>query len=152
MAMAAINGLSGIYTMKGCDQPLTVRFFDPKRPRVESRGVALHLGAQVLVLDSNHRDLGGLQTMNSLVAYLNSLGIGQKLKSLFLGNNKLTGILPAQKSTPLLNIFPSFKDLSEKKKKKTSTTVAPKFPRKLAAFWAAKWVNFIQHPLSYHQQ
>ncbi|KAL7198108.1 hypothetical protein ACSBR2_020597 [Camellia fascicularis] len=42
-------------------------------------------------------------------------------------------------------------DLSEKKKK-TSTTVAPKFPRKLAAFWAAKWVNFIQHPLSYHQQ
>ncbi|KAI8010935.1 Flowering time control protein FCA [Camellia lanceoleosa] len=39
MAMAAINGLSGIYTMKGCDQPLTVRFADPKRPRAgESRG------------------------------------------------------------------------------------------------------------------
>ncbi|XP_028120718.1 flowering time control protein FCA-like isoform X1 [Camellia sinensis] len=33
MAMAAINALNGIYTMKGCDQPLIVRFADPKRPR-----------------------------------------------------------------------------------------------------------------------
>ncbi|RVW71591.1 Flowering time control protein FCA [Vitis vinifera] len=39
MAMAAINALNGIYTMRGCDQPLTVRFADPKRPRPgESRG------------------------------------------------------------------------------------------------------------------
>ncbi|KAH9304155.1 hypothetical protein KI387_008559, partial [Taxus chinensis] len=34
MAMAAMNGLSGKYTMKGCDQPLTVRFADPKRPKL----------------------------------------------------------------------------------------------------------------------
>ncbi|KAA8527351.1 hypothetical protein F0562_034934 [Nyssa sinensis] len=33
MAMAAINALNGSYTMRGCDQPLTVRFADPKRPR-----------------------------------------------------------------------------------------------------------------------
>lgn len=33
MANAAVNALSGIFTMKGCDQPLTVRFADPKRPR-----------------------------------------------------------------------------------------------------------------------
>ncbi|KAI4344765.1 hypothetical protein L6164_011956 [Bauhinia variegata] len=33
MALAAINALNGIYTMRGCDQPLTVRFADPKRPR-----------------------------------------------------------------------------------------------------------------------
>ncbi|XP_059632819.1 flowering time control protein FCA isoform X2 [Cornus florida] len=33
MAMAAINALNGIYIMRGCDQPLTVRFADPKRPR-----------------------------------------------------------------------------------------------------------------------
>ncbi|KAK1592305.1 hypothetical protein Q3G72_022802 [Acer saccharum] len=33
MALAAINALNGIYTMEGCDQPLTVRFADPKRPR-----------------------------------------------------------------------------------------------------------------------
>ncbi|ONI27974.1 hypothetical protein PRUPE_1G114600 [Prunus persica] len=33
MALAAINGLNGRYTMRGCDQPLTVRFADPKRPR-----------------------------------------------------------------------------------------------------------------------
>ncbi|XP_017222657.1 flowering time control protein FCA isoform X1 [Daucus carota subsp. sativus] len=32
-AMAAINSLSGSYIMRGCDQPLTVRFADPKRPR-----------------------------------------------------------------------------------------------------------------------
>ncbi|KAI8018555.1 Flowering time control protein FCA [Camellia lanceoleosa] len=32
------------------------------------------------------------------------IGNWSKLKSLFLGNNKLTGILPAQKSTPLLNM------------------------------------------------
>ncbi|KAM6555039.1 hypothetical protein CsatB_015801 [Cannabis sativa] len=33
MALAAINALNGTYTMRGCDQPLTVRFADPKRPR-----------------------------------------------------------------------------------------------------------------------
>ncbi|CAL1397468.1 unnamed protein product [Linum trigynum] len=33
MAMAAINALNGIYTMRGCNQPLTVRFADPKRPK-----------------------------------------------------------------------------------------------------------------------
>ncbi|KAM3707942.1 hypothetical protein ACB098_02G063800 [Castanea mollissima] len=39
MAMAAINALNGIYTMRGCEQPLTVRFADPKRPRPgDSRG------------------------------------------------------------------------------------------------------------------
>ncbi|XP_021691589.2 flowering time control protein FCA isoform X2 [Hevea brasiliensis] len=39
MALAAINALNGIYRMRGCDQPLTVRFADPKRPRPgDSRG------------------------------------------------------------------------------------------------------------------
>ncbi|XP_038995834.1 flowering time control protein FCA-like isoform X2 [Hibiscus syriacus] len=33
MAQAAIRGLNGIFTMKGCDQPLIVRFANPKRPR-----------------------------------------------------------------------------------------------------------------------
>ncbi|XP_071701536.1 flowering time control protein FCA isoform X2 [Rutidosis leptorrhynchoides] len=38
-AMAAINALNGIYTMRGCEQPLIVRFADPKRPRPgETRG------------------------------------------------------------------------------------------------------------------
>ncbi|CAN8231841.1 unnamed protein product [Cochlearia groenlandica] len=32
-AMAAINSLNGTYTMKGCNQPLIVRFADPKRPK-----------------------------------------------------------------------------------------------------------------------
>ncbi|KAL1334958.1 flowering time control protein FCA isoform X1 [Arachis hypogaea] len=42
MALAAINALNGIYTMRGCDQPLIVRFADPKRPRQgDSRGPAL---------------------------------------------------------------------------------------------------------------
>ncbi|KAJ1403061.1 WW domain [Sesbania bispinosa] len=41
MALAAINALNGIYTMRGCEQPLIVRFADPKRPRQgESRGSA----------------------------------------------------------------------------------------------------------------
>ncbi|XP_062174448.1 flowering time control protein FCA isoform X2 [Alnus glutinosa] len=39
MAVAAINALNGIFTMRGCDKPLTVRFADPKRPRPgDSRG------------------------------------------------------------------------------------------------------------------
>ncbi|KAL5541499.1 hypothetical protein UlMin_009209 [Ulmus minor] len=39
MALAAINALNGCYTMRGCDQPLTVRFADPKKPRSgDSRG------------------------------------------------------------------------------------------------------------------
>ncbi|CAL5431143.1 unnamed protein product [Camellia sinensis] len=47
MAMAAINVLNGIYTMKGCDQPLIVRFADPKRPRAgDPRGLVLHLGSR----------------------------------------------------------------------------------------------------------
>ncbi|KAL7104775.1 hypothetical protein ACP275_07G003500 [Erythranthe tilingii] len=33
MAQAAINALNGTYTMGGCDQPLSVRFADPKRPK-----------------------------------------------------------------------------------------------------------------------
>ncbi|KAJ8634980.1 hypothetical protein MRB53_009247 [Persea americana] len=38
MAEAAIRALNGTYLMRGCDQPLTVRFADPKRPRAgESR-------------------------------------------------------------------------------------------------------------------
>ncbi|KAL9237487.1 hypothetical protein vseg_012028 [Gypsophila vaccaria] len=32
-ATAAVNAMNGIYIMRGCDQPLTVRFADPKRPR-----------------------------------------------------------------------------------------------------------------------
>ncbi|KAF6176793.1 hypothetical protein GIB67_025843 [Kingdonia uniflora] len=37
MAMSAINALNGTYLMRGCDQPLSVRFADPKRPRGDSR-------------------------------------------------------------------------------------------------------------------
>ncbi|TYH10085.1 hypothetical protein ES288_A07G150200v1 [Gossypium darwinii] len=33
MAQAAMRGLSGIFTMKGCDQPLIIRSANPKRPR-----------------------------------------------------------------------------------------------------------------------
>ncbi|CAN1833682.1 Flowering time control protein FCA [Linum perenne] len=32
-ALAAINALNGAYTMRGCNQPLTVRFADPKKPK-----------------------------------------------------------------------------------------------------------------------
>lgn len=39
MAVVAINALNGTYMMRGCDQPLIVRFADPKKPKaVESRG------------------------------------------------------------------------------------------------------------------
>uniref|UniRef100_A0ACD6A6S9 Uncharacterized protein n=1 Tax=Avena sativa TaxID=4498 RepID=A0ACD6A6S9_AVESA len=34
-ALAAMNSLSGTYIMKGCEQPLVVRFADLKRPRPE---------------------------------------------------------------------------------------------------------------------
>ncbi|KAJ4968185.1 hypothetical protein NE237_014886 [Protea cynaroides] len=33
MAAAAISGLDGIFRMRGCEQALSVRFADPKRPR-----------------------------------------------------------------------------------------------------------------------
>ncbi|KAK9282262.1 hypothetical protein L1049_005176 [Liquidambar formosana] len=33
MAVAAMNALNGTYIMRGCDQPLVVRFADPKKPR-----------------------------------------------------------------------------------------------------------------------
>ncbi|KAL5795757.1 hypothetical protein ACOSQ2_000577 [Xanthoceras sorbifolium] len=39
MALAAIKGLNGTFTMRGCDQPLNVRIADPKKPRTgEPRG------------------------------------------------------------------------------------------------------------------
>ncbi|PIN15565.1 RNA-binding protein ELAV/HU (RRM superfamily) [Handroanthus impetiginosus] len=34
MAIAAIQALHGTYVMRGCDQPLIVRFADPKKPRI----------------------------------------------------------------------------------------------------------------------
>ncbi|XP_061366218.1 flowering time control protein FCA-like isoform X2 [Gastrolobium bilobum] len=38
MALAAIKGLNGAYTMRGCGHPLIVRFADPKKPKTgESR-------------------------------------------------------------------------------------------------------------------
>ncbi|GKV40532.1 hypothetical protein SLEP1_g48165 [Rubroshorea leprosula] len=33
MALAAINALNGLFTMRGCDQPLIVKFAYPKKPR-----------------------------------------------------------------------------------------------------------------------
>ena len=39
MVVASINALNGNYVMRGCDQPLIVRFADPKKPRIgELRG------------------------------------------------------------------------------------------------------------------
>ncbi|KAJ6807884.1 flowering time control protein FCA-like [Iris pallida] len=38
MAASAINALHENYTMRGCNQPLIVRFADPKRPRPDPRG------------------------------------------------------------------------------------------------------------------
>ncbi|XP_004288543.1 PREDICTED: flowering time control protein FCA [Fragaria vesca subsp. vesca] len=39
MALAAIKALNGTFVMRGCAQPLIVRFADPKRPReIERRG------------------------------------------------------------------------------------------------------------------
>lgn len=35
MAVAAINALHGTYIMRGCDQPLNVRFADRKKPKTE---------------------------------------------------------------------------------------------------------------------
>jgi len=32
-AVAAMNALNGTYIMRGCEQPLVIRFADPKRPR-----------------------------------------------------------------------------------------------------------------------
>ncbi|OIW21408.1 hypothetical protein TanjilG_02753 [Lupinus angustifolius] len=32
MTLSVINALNGIYTIRGCDQPLIVQFVDPKRP------------------------------------------------------------------------------------------------------------------------
>ncbi|CAB78670.1 FCA gamma protein [Arabidopsis thaliana] len=44
-AMAAIDGLNGTYTMRGCNQPLIVRFAEPKRPKPgESREMAPPVG------------------------------------------------------------------------------------------------------------
>ncbi|GAU11311.1 hypothetical protein TSUD_343020, partial [Trifolium subterraneum] len=39
MALAAIKGLNRTFTMRGCDQPVIVRFAEPKKPKMgESRG------------------------------------------------------------------------------------------------------------------
>ncbi|KAI3449375.1 hypothetical protein Pfo_006040 [Paulownia fortunei] len=43
MAIAAIQALHGTYVMRGCDQPLIVRFADPKKPRIGDSRLAPHL-------------------------------------------------------------------------------------------------------------
>ena len=46
--VATINALSGNYVMWGRDQPLIVRFMDPKKPRIgESRGHVAFGGPKV---------------------------------------------------------------------------------------------------------
>ncbi|KAK9084393.1 hypothetical protein Scep_030864 [Stephania cephalantha] len=62
MAAAAINALNGIYVMRGCEQPLTVRFADPKRPRgAESRVETEPLDIEVKVskTSTNFKARGG---------------------------------------------------------------------------------------------
>ncbi|KAJ7977687.1 Flowering time control protein FCA [Quillaja saponaria] len=58
MALAAIKGLNGIFTMKGCHQPLIVRFADPKKPRTgEPRpppNVGDSAGGRILPMAPNH--------------------------------------------------------------------------------------------------
>ncbi|KAE8009318.1 hypothetical protein FH972_005762 [Carpinus fangiana] len=45
MALAAIKALNGTFMMRGCDQPLVVRFADPKKPRTgEIRGNQVFTG------------------------------------------------------------------------------------------------------------
>ncbi|XP_051141681.1 flowering time control protein FCA-like isoform X2 [Andrographis paniculata] len=43
MALAAIQALHGTYVMRGCDQPLIVRFADPKKPRVGDSRPSQHV-------------------------------------------------------------------------------------------------------------
>jgi CUG-BP- and ETR3-like factor len=56
MALAAICGLKGISTMRGCDQPLIVRFDDRKRPRQKAAGFDLRLDTSNTRLPSNNSD------------------------------------------------------------------------------------------------
>ncbi|KAA8549064.1 hypothetical protein F0562_000748 [Nyssa sinensis] len=46
MAVAAINALNGTYIMRGCDQPLVVRFADPKKPRTGETRCNSRFGGQ----------------------------------------------------------------------------------------------------------
>ncbi|XP_010559177.1 PREDICTED: flowering time control protein FCA isoform X2 [Tarenaya hassleriana] len=70
MALAAIQGLNGVFTMRGSDQPLTVKFADPKKPRLgEPRSTPNaaptmqqcdpHWYPQGFPQWGNHREVGG---------------------------------------------------------------------------------------------
>lgn len=66
MALAAIKALHGTFTMRGCDQPLIVRFADPKKPRTgEARGNHVFANpnfapfSQEPFCRSNHGNSGG---------------------------------------------------------------------------------------------
>ncbi|KAI8012736.1 Flowering time control protein FCA [Camellia lanceoleosa] len=68
----------------------------------QSRGVALHLGAQVLVLDSNHQDLeygatlnAGMQGFGSqLLPRSGDLAMPSTLQTVWASDNELTGSIP----------------------------------------------------------
>ncbi|CDP17052.1 unnamed protein product [Coffea canephora] len=53
MAVAAINGLHGSYIMRGCNQPLIVRFADPKKPRLGGPRAASYLDDRVAVVHND---------------------------------------------------------------------------------------------------
>ncbi|CAH1434195.1 unnamed protein product [Lactuca virosa] len=62
MAVASINGLHGNYVMKGCDQPLVVRFADPKKPKTWENRCAPYMNdpvGQTSLLPNNtsHMDM-----------------------------------------------------------------------------------------------
>lgn len=54
MAVAAINALNGNYVMEGCDQPLVVRFADPKKPKFLESRCAPYMGQTPLPNMSSH--------------------------------------------------------------------------------------------------
>ncbi|KAL3517355.1 hypothetical protein ACH5RR_019944 [Cinchona calisaya] len=53
MAVAAINALHGSYIMRGCKQPLIVRFADPKKPRLGGPRAAPYLDDRVAMVPND---------------------------------------------------------------------------------------------------
>ncbi|KAI7985208.1 Pyruvate decarboxylase 2 [Camellia lanceoleosa] len=64
-----------------------------RRAEVRGAGAVYNIGCRIL---RNNNISGSIPS---------NIGDYQRLLQLFLGNNKLTGTLPAQKSTPLLNMY-----------------------------------------------
>nr|ART33343.1 flowering time control protein [Tapiscia sinensis] len=125
MAAAAIKALNGIFMMRGCDQPLIVRFAEPKKPRTgEPRSAPCHGDS-----------MGGRMLPNASYPVQQVSTNSQPLALSHRVNHETTAPSVTQQSLPLLQKSPSqlsqlpFQQMQTPQSSQSSQSAVPEMQR-----------------------